>query len=105
MKRPTAVRVFGRNYTITYVPAPSYGKVPLGNCENDKLNINITDGQHPIEERDTVLHEVIHAIFYTIQIPLKDEGEEGVVRPLATALLGVFQDKPEFAKYITKKEK
>jgi hypothetical protein len=35
MKRPTAVRVFGRNYTITYVPAPSYGEVPMGNCEND----------------------------------------------------------------------
>jgi hypothetical protein len=101
MKRPSSVRILGRTYKIAYVPLCPFEGQPYGNCDNPNLTINILEGQKPIEERDTLLHEAMHALFYHMCIHLGDE--EGIVRPTATGLIAVFQDNPEFAKYITQK--
>lgn len=93
--RPSSVRIFGRNYAFNYVPE-FMGLQECGTTDNHNLLINIKEHQLPIEEADTVLHEVLHAIEYTMDLDLKEHQ----VRALATGLLGVFQDNPKFAKYI-----
>jgi len=60
------------------------------------MEITIKDDQHPIEEADTVLHEVIHGIDNIIGLGL----EETQVRHLASSLIGVFLDNPEFSQWL-----
>ncbi len=74
----------------------------MGSCENTDLTIYIESGHAEIEEADTVLHEVLHAICYTMKIDLEPDVEEKVVATLATGLIGVLQDNPEFAKWLIK---
>lgn len=94
--RPSSVRVFGRNYSFNYVPE-YMGLQECGTTDNHNLLINIKEHQLPIEEADTILHEVFHAIDYVMDL----EISEHQIRALATGLLGVFQDNPKFAKYVT----
>lgn len=68
-------------------------------------SIDIVDGQDPIEERDTVLHEVMHAILHCQGREHGGEGEELYVRALAAGVLMVLRDNPKFVKYLTRETK
>lgn len=98
--RPKALRVLGKPYVVTYEDLSGQGN--LGLCHNPEHEIDIHEGQPPIEEADTLLHEVMHAIFYQMGIGLSYKQEEHVVRRLATGLTAVFQDNPSFLKYLAK---
>lgn len=89
------VRIFGRDFQVNFKPA-EHMVDDLGTTHANDSKIDIRMGQSPLEERDTVLHEVIHAIDHTMEIGLKEKQ----VVVLAHGLIGVFQDNPEFAKYI-----
>lgn len=96
--RPEVIRVFGRNIYVTYIDAES-GMTNLGLTHLNEGIINILNNQHPIEEQDTLLHEVIHIISHLMEIGL----DEKQVTVLAHGLIGVFQDNEDFSKYITEK--
>lgn len=59
----------------------------------------------PDYERDTVLHESLHAIIaHTIlerMEPWDDKIEEAVVRSLAPGLLQLLRDNPKLVEYLT----
>lgn len=98
---PKEVLIAARPYTISVTNRGKDGDWD-GLCENDKLNLDIKQGLHPIDERDTVLHETLHAIIHTYCIPFKSpQAEEAVVRPLATALLAALLDNPKFTLWLT----
>lgn len=97
---PDTIRVFGRTYTFNYEQAGGLGQDRVGSCDNIHQIITIDAQQSLVEEADTVLHEVMHAIFYTMKIGLDIDTEEKVVSALATGLIGVLQDNPEFARWI-----
>ena len=62
----------------------------------DGDTIHIAAGQRGPALADTVMHELLHAIFKTFA--LKDEDdEERIVSAIATGLIGVFRDNPNFA--------
>tara|TARA_R110002126_G_scaffold175915_2_gene324492 strand:- start:708 stop:1034 length:327 start_codon:yes stop_codon:yes gene_type:complete len=71
-------------------------------CEDgdfDGDTIHIAAGQRGPALADTVMHELLHAIFKTFA--LKDEDdEERIVSAIATALTGVFRDNQNFAPWI-----
>lgn len=96
--RPEVVRVFGRNYYILY-PSSDMGITNLGLTHFEEAIINIRDGQQSVEEKDTVLHEVLHVLDRVMETDL----DEKQVTVLAHGLIGIFQDNPEFAKYIIEK--
>lgn len=54
-------------------------------------------------KRDTILHELMHAIRSLQGREYGGEVEEDYVRSLATGLIGVFDDNPEFAEWLLKK--
>lgn len=97
---PDTIRVFGRTYTFNYETAGGLGQDRVGSCDNLHQIITIDAQQSLVEEADTVLHEVMHAIFYTMKIGLDIDTEEKVVSALASGLVGVFQDNPEFAQWL-----
>jgi hypothetical protein len=96
--RPEVVRVFGRNYYITYTGIEN-GMTNLGLTHFNEGLVNIREDQRPIEEKDTLLHEFIHVIDHVLECEL----DERQVTILAHGLIGIFQDNPEFAKYVTEK--
>lgn len=77
----------------------------LGQWIASDSSIDIVDGQKPIEERDTVLHEVMHAILHCQGREHGGEGEELYVRALAAGVLMVLRDNPKFVKYLTRETK
>jgi hypothetical protein len=93
--RPEVVRVFGRNFYITYTGIEG-GMTNLGLTHYNESLVNIREDQRPIEEKDTLLHEFIHVIDHIMECEL----EERQVTILAHGLIGIFQDNPEFARYI-----
>lgn len=53
------------------------------------------------ETADTILHEILHAIFYKMYVG-KGDDEEAVVSKLATGLVTVMKDNPELFKALQK---
>lgn len=97
---PDTIRVFGRTYTFNYESAGGLGQDRVGSCDNLHQIITIDAQQSLVEEADTVLHEVLHAITYTMKLGFPIDEEEKFVSALATGLVGVLQDNPEFAKWL-----
>lgn len=94
MKCPKSVRVIGKDYDIFF-----YKKLKdAGYCYNVRQLIKVEKGQAPEAERDTVLHEVIHAIDYAMQCGLKEKQ----VHRLAGGLIQVLRENPAFAAYLVR---
>lgn len=98
---PRTIRIFGRTYTINIERANGLGQDRIGSCDNINQIITADALQSPIEKADTILHEVLHAIVWTMKIQIEGDQEEAVVSALATGLLGVFQDNPEFVRFLS----
>lgn len=96
---PDTLRVFGRTYSFNYEQAGVLGQDRVGSCDNMHQIITIDGNQSLVEEADTVLHEALHAICYTMKLVFPIE-EEAVVSALASGLNGVLQDNPEFALWL-----
>ena len=94
--RPKKVRLLGREYTFKYTEDIE----ELGLCSPSSCKIKIREGQHPVEEADTVLHEIMHGLCFLMNLGLTDDGEEHVVRKLATGLTQVFVDNPDLLTYL-----
>lgn len=91
---PASVRILGRTFEISKEPLD---EGLCGLCYPAGQRILVAPEQSPLEEVDTVLHESIHAVEYLLDLRMSEKQ----VRLLATALVGIFQDNPEFARYIT----
>lgn len=97
---PKTLKVNGRVFQLKLKAATRMPDA-LGLCYTDKGLIEIRKGQDPHELRDTVLHELCHAILSTQGREYGAELEELYVRALATGLIGVFQDNPELASWLS----
>ena len=96
VKRPESVRLLGRTYDIKYVNGSALADGhDFGQIIYPLHLITILDGQTPVEEADTVLHELIHAIDLTMGLDMSEHQ----VHHLATGLMALFQDNPDIAKY------
>lgn len=71
----------------------------LGLTHWNECIVDILEGQHPLEERDTVLHEFIHVVDKVMECGLSERQ----VTVLAHGLAGIFQDNPKFAAYVIEK--
>lgn len=98
MKRPARVTVVGRRWTIEYLRRTEHNV--YGMTYYDEHRIVIRDGLLPIEEADTLLHEVMHALIASAGITIPDTEEEPIVRALASTLTGVLKENPTFRRYI-----
>ena len=72
----------------------------VGFCDNADLSILVESSQPLVEQQDTLLHEVLHAIAYQGGLTLPPAAEEKVVRLLATGLIATFADNPQFYAYL-----
>jgi hypothetical protein len=103
--RPDVIRVMGRNFSVTYQFPSPMGDGALGLCNNAAMTIDIQEGQHPIEEADTLLHEVMHAVWFVMSASMGGADEEVIVRRMSTGLTGIFMDNPHFLRYLIEVQK
>lgn len=62
--------------------------------------IIVSTRQTDQSERDTVLHEVLHALFYASGLYREVDNEERVVAAVSTWLLMVLRENQAFAKFL-----
>lgn len=97
MARPKRVSIAGRPWSFTFLDLSGHSVAGLS--DSNKGVISIADDQTGWEERDTVLHEVLHSILRSQGRPYA-EVEEEYVRALATGLIGVLRSQPDLAHYL-----
>ena len=98
--RPDVVRIMGRNYAVVFETDSVLGTENLGTCNTQRCLIAIREGQHPVEEADTLIHEIMHAVWYCMSISEGGAGEEAVVRRMASGFAAVLMDNPDLLKYL-----
>lgn len=88
------VRILGKPFKLIWKAPDWFQKDDEGLCDAAKQKIYIQEGLGKEEEQDVVLHEIIHAIDHSMHLEL----EESQVSRLASGLIALFKDNPEFYK-------
>lgn len=95
------VRVLGRNFKII----PHKREDLAGLCDRSGGTISVSTDQDAFSIKDTMLHEIMHAILHQQGYSHPYKLEESFVRPLATGIITVLQDNPQLAKWLISKAK
>ncbi len=74
-----------------------------GRCSHRTLTIHVDPDQARSQMRDTLLHEVLHAVANMTALDNEwgDEQEEEVILRLAPALLDVLRRNPRLVEFLT----
>lgn len=95
MRRPRQVKILGFNYKIVgMTPSQVMGFGAEGLHMADELEIGIADHLPPIRQVQVLLHEMLHAICYSMGMRGEALDEETVVEKMSDGLLAVWRDNP-----------
>ena len=81
---PSEVDILGKPYAITVT---AKGEGDYGECFADHCRIEIADYPCVMQQRDTLLHEVMHAVDHEMHCNMS----EAQIRRMATGLLQVLR--------------
>lgn len=112
MKLPSKVKINTYTYTISEEDEPTSSKIPdqavWGFCDWTKQEIVIRKGCTTERKRNTLLHEIMHAVFESVHANPSsmraDEIEEYFVVHGAPILVDVLRDNPAVVKYLVSKD-
>lgn len=65
-----------------------------------ELRITLSDRQAAAQLRETVLHELLHAIWSKVPLDQDDAEQERIIGSLSPWLLGVLRDNPELVAFL-----
>lgn len=88
------IKILGKPFKIIWKPASWFQKDDEGLCYAQQQIIYIQEGLAKEEEQDVILHEIIHALDHSMHLGL----DESQVSRLASGLIALFKDNPEFYK-------
>jgi hypothetical protein len=90
-------KVLGYHYRVEFKPVVTLeGEEQRGLCHSDTQLIEVSSNLPKDQQREVLLHELIHAIEYGVGISLT----EAQVTRLARAQLAVFKDNLDLAAFI-----
>lgn len=102
MKLPATIQVNGR--TVKLRPRSAKQMPDAYGLWHERRNGIDYQTRLPLDiKRDTILHELMHAVRSLQGREYGGGVEEDYVRSLATGLIGVFDDNPEFAQWLITK--
>lgn len=90
---PGTLRILGKTWEISEAPTDF---TDSGSCNRDYQKIVVVTSQPEENIKDTLLHEVLHAVDYCMATKLTEDQ----VAALATGLLAVFLDNPTFLEFL-----
>lgn len=102
---PKRVKILGKWYSIK--ASLGFDEDIYGMCKTEKQIIQYFSGLHADQLRDTIWHEILHAIYHetglSYQISDKEEEsptEEQLVRRSATVELQVLRENPSLVNFL-----
>jgi len=118
--RPTSVMICGRRYEIFWVctreeldPFPGSEERGVGSSNHEDLRIKIFTRVHMQIQRETLLHEIMHCVLSSAQVPifnlllgrdksemLNFEFEEYYIESLDAGVLSVLRENPEVTSWL-----
>lgn len=93
---PAAILIIGKTFAVEYVDKVDDDD-SSGEQRRDLQLIKVKGGQHPETLRETLLHEVIHAVEEQIALKLKERQ----VHALAMGLFQVMRENPALVRFLT----
>lgn len=93
------LRILGKNYRVDRIPnhiGPGGAQV-YGTCDHARSVIALDSGQDTQQERDTLMHEALHAIDYSMALGLKERQ----IHALGAGLTALFTDNPGLAFWLS----
>lgn len=105
MPIPRRLKIVGKVYRIEPVARDTINGNDYGDCHPPECRIRVASDVDIQQIRDTLLHELLHALWSESALG-SGEGlcEESVVRQLATSLLATLRDNPALVRFLTEKE-
>lgn len=97
MEHLSRVRILGQVYEIRWEP-PADGS--RGECDYVIKRIHVDPSYAPVEQADTLLHEILHGVVWGMKLGLSPSKEEKIVCALASGLTAVLQDNPQLRAYL-----
>ena len=97
MPLPKSIRIVGHTYTVQVEPSEHFNSQYMGQINHQELTIRVGTHIPPEQQRETLLHEVIHGVDVAMRLNLSEEDTSRLSRGLHAAL----RDNPDFAKYLT----
>lgn len=96
VKLPNEVQISYQKITISVGPCED-----LGTYDPNLHQIRIREKQKWVEESNTILHEVFHAVYHCYNLDRKAD-EEKVVSGFANGMMEVMRRNPELRNYFMK---
>lgn len=95
---PGTIRIIGKYYTVTVdtINSDLVSNNQLGQARNAQCKLLLDSNQDQQQMRDTLLHEVIHAIDYSLNLRMKERQ----VHALAAGLLATLRENPDFVRWL-----
>lgn len=107
MKHPKIIFIGPHDYEVS-ISKKKIDSNLFGETDNTNSEIHVHPDQSLQNKRDTLLHEILHAIAFASGmkkvLEWNDETEEKVIRLLSPWLLGVVQDNPDLIEWITEQK-
>lgn len=104
MKIPGRVRIVGKTYRV--VAHDDFDDDRYGDCNVREclIRLDLVDVD-PQQVRDTLLHEILHALWKESGLGAGEgASEEVIVRQLATSLLATLRENPPLVRFLLSKE-
>lgn len=92
---PRSVRIMGKLYKLVVTEAEDV----LGLSDNTNNVLSYRDDQHWQQKRDSVLHEILHSIDYSVAIGL----EERQIHALGAGLYQLISENPTLMRWIARR--
>lgn len=97
MEAPHVIKMLGSEVTIEFLDAVVVDNEPaMGSYDQELSRIVIKRGMSLSSIRDTLMHEIIHAILQHYEM-----DSEKTVRILTPALLSMLRDNPRLVSFLT----
>lgn len=98
---PTQLQIGNHRYTVTAGTIDNAGEFLYGRTLARSTLIEVDNTVSLSQRRDTLLHEVLHAIFADTPTGMLDEDEERITRHLTPGLLAVLRANPDLLMFLT----
>lgn len=95
------IKVGPHKYTVIQMHKDWHGETDsFGQCDTSAQTIKLSADMLCTRQVETVIHEILHAIYYEYSLE-KCDDEEHMVSVLGQALTALFVDNPEFISYLS----
>lgn len=97
MEAPDVIKMLGSDVEIVFLPSVVVDNEPaMGSYEQEQSRILLKEGMSASSVRDTLMHELIHAILQHYEM-----DSEKLVRIMTPAFISVLRDNPGFVRFLT----